>query len=97
MPGMCPGVTPGVVREGGVEPPHPFGYSDLNAARLPIPPLARDQPILLRVVYEIRQECDPGGASPLYASLKSGERDPHPLLVMGAPVRNPCAERAHDP
>src|SRR3954466_8385993 len=30
-----------VVREGGVEPPHPFGYTDLNRARLPIPPLAR--------------------------------------------------------
>ena len=30
------------VREGGVEPPHPFEYTDLNRARLPIPPLARD-------------------------------------------------------
>ena len=29
------------VREGGVEPPHPFKYTDLNRARLPIPPLAR--------------------------------------------------------
>ena len=29
------------VREGGVEPPHPFGHTDLNRARLPIPPLAR--------------------------------------------------------
>ncbi len=29
-----------VVREGGVEPPHPFEYTDLNRARLPIPPLA---------------------------------------------------------
>ena len=31
----------GVVREGGVEPPSPFGHTDLNRARLPIPPLAR--------------------------------------------------------
>lgn len=30
------------VREGGVEPPHPFEYTDLNRARLPIPPLARE-------------------------------------------------------
>ena len=30
-----------LVREGGVEPPHPFEYTDLNRARLPIPPLAR--------------------------------------------------------
>jgi uncharacterized RDD family membrane protein YckC len=29
------------VGEGGVEPPHPFGYRNLNPARLPIPPLAR--------------------------------------------------------
>jgi hypothetical protein len=33
-PGPC------LVREGGVEPPHPFEYTDLNRARLPIPPLA---------------------------------------------------------
>src|SRR4051794_25370388 len=32
----------GLVREGGVEPPHPFGHTDLNRARLPIPPLARE-------------------------------------------------------
>src|SRR5215203_4472569 len=30
----------GLVREGGVEPPRPFGHTDLNRARLPIPPLA---------------------------------------------------------
>ena len=30
-----------LVREGGVEPPRPFGHTDLNRARLPIPPLAR--------------------------------------------------------
>ena len=30
-----------MVREGGVEPPRPFGHTDLNRARLPIPPLAR--------------------------------------------------------
>ena len=40
---LCPGKTSHrklVVREGGVEPPHPFEYTDLNRARLPIPPLA---------------------------------------------------------
>ena len=31
-----------MVREGGVEPPRPFGHTDLNRARLPIPPLARE-------------------------------------------------------
>ena len=37
-----PQVIPGAshVREGGVEPPRPFGHTDLNRARLPIPPLA---------------------------------------------------------
>src|SRR5687767_10135306 len=30
------------VREGGVEPPRPLGHTDLNRARLPIPPLARE-------------------------------------------------------
>jgi hypothetical protein len=33
-----------VVREGGVEPPCPFGHTDLNRARLPIPPLALSPP-----------------------------------------------------
>ena len=33
-----------VVREGGVEPPRPFGHTDLNRARLPIPPLAPNPP-----------------------------------------------------
>ena len=28
------------VREGGLEPPRPLGHTDLNRARLPIPPLA---------------------------------------------------------
>lgn len=30
-----------VVRTGGVEPPHPFGYQDLNLARMPVPPRPR--------------------------------------------------------
>src|SRR4051794_20602447 len=30
-----------LVREGGVEPPRPFGHWHLKPARLPIPPLAR--------------------------------------------------------
>ena len=28
-----------MVLKGGVEPPRPFGHTDLNRARLPIPPL----------------------------------------------------------
>lgn len=31
------------VREGGLEPPHPYGHRNLNPARLPIPPLARGE------------------------------------------------------
>jgi hypothetical protein len=30
-----------VVRAKGLEPPHPFGYRDLNPARLPVPPRSR--------------------------------------------------------
>ena len=30
-----------IVREGGLEPPHPYGHRHLKPARLPIPPLAR--------------------------------------------------------
>src|SRR5438105_6219121 len=30
-----------MVGEGGLEPPCPYGHTDLNRARLPIPPLAR--------------------------------------------------------
>ncbi len=35
----------GTVRVGekGVEPSHPYGYRNLNPARLPIPPLAREE------------------------------------------------------
>ncbi len=31
-----------MVGEKGVEPSHPYGYRNLNPARLPIPPLARE-------------------------------------------------------
>ena len=37
----CGSAASPLVREGGVEPPRPFGHTDLNRARLPIPPLAR--------------------------------------------------------
>ena len=50
-----------VVREGGVEPPHPFEYTDLNRARLPIPPLARDAGKGYRHAYRSRH-----GGSDLY-------------------------------
>ena len=43
-----------MVREGGVEPPHPFEYTDLNRARLPIPPLARDAGKGYRHAYRSR-------------------------------------------
>ncbi len=36
------------VRTGGLEPPHPFGYWDLNPARLPIPPRPHDRPSVRR-------------------------------------------------
>src|SRR3954454_20540357 len=42
-PGRSPrGISLVCVREGGVEPPRPFGHTDLNRARLPIPPLAHE-------------------------------------------------------
>jgi hypothetical protein len=50
-----------LVREGGVEPPHPFEYTDLNRARLPIPPLARDAGKGYRHAYRSRH-----GGSDLY-------------------------------
>ena len=31
------------MREGGLEPPRPYGHRNLNPARLPIPPLARER------------------------------------------------------
>ena len=34
----------------GLEPPRPYGHTDLNRARLPIPPHPRGRPILARVV-----------------------------------------------
>ena len=44
----APDQRPGaVVREGGVEPPRPLGHTDLNRARLPIPPLAREADVRL--------------------------------------------------
>src|SRR5579862_9802358 len=35
--------SPPSVREGGLEPPRPCGHRNLNPARLPIPPLARER------------------------------------------------------
>ena len=42
-----------LVREGGVEPPRPHGHTDLNRARLPIPPflLITPRKIYLRGKY----------------------------------------------
>ena len=48
-----------VVREGGVEPPHPFEYTDLNRARLPIPPLARAEVKLARRVTRAETRAHP--------------------------------------
>ena len=39
--GANPSATGVVVREGGLEPPHPCGRRHLKPVRLPIPPLAR--------------------------------------------------------
>src|SRR3954468_5564839 len=51
---LHPGGPSPSVREGGVEPPRPFGHTDLNRARLPIPPLAPEA----RQGYP-RRECSP--------------------------------------
>ena len=50
-----------VVREGGVEPPRPFGHTDLNRARLPIPPLAREA---VRRLSHADLRTQTGGAHP---------------------------------
>src|SRR3954466_10356217 len=47
--------TSGIVREGGVEPPRPFGHTDLNRARLPIPPLALEADVRLSHVVSASQ------------------------------------------
>ena len=44
-----------MVRTGGVEPPHPYGYQDLNLARMPIPPRPRGK---LRLVEMIEPTAD---------------------------------------
>jgi len=56
-----------VVREGGVEPPCPFGHTDLNRARLHIPPLARVTP-RPGAAFEDRRPCQ---HSPLFGGLFS--------------------------
>jgi hypothetical protein len=38
-------VSKNLVPKGGLEPPHPCEYMDLNHARLPIPPLRRCVPV----------------------------------------------------
>src|SRR6266480_4115852 len=48
----------GTVGEGGLEPPHPFGHRNLNPARLPIPPLARERS---RVAETSRYDRGPMG------------------------------------
>ena len=51
------------VLKGGVEPPRPFGHTDLNRARLPIPPLELGrlrgdlQHIGRRRVFQVRRRC----------------------------------------
>ena len=42
-----------MVRERGVEPLHPYEYTDLNRARLPIPPLALKRLRLARCEYRL--------------------------------------------
>lgn len=48
------------VLKGGVEPPRPFGHTDLNRARLPIPPLERAAYILSapQVLFK-KKRCEP--------------------------------------
>src|SRR3954465_1925775 len=52
---LHPGGPSPSVREGGVEPPRPFGHTDLNRARLPIPPLAPEADVRLSHVVSAAQ------------------------------------------
>ena len=52
------------VREGGVEPPHPYGHTDLNRARLPIPPLARRPVARALEGYNQRRNCPKAAFAP---------------------------------
>jgi hypothetical protein len=61
-----------LVREGGLEPPCPHGHTDLNRARLPISPLARDR--RRRVVNSARlARCAPQLHAPLLPTSDKGD------------------------
>jgi hypothetical protein len=53
-----------LVRKGGVEPPRPYGHTDLNRARLPIPPLARTDSQLRTSQPRLTYLLVPSGHSP---------------------------------
>lgn len=53
-----------LVRKGGVEPPRPHGHTDLNRARLPIPPLAHTDSQLRTSQPRLTYLLVPSGHSP---------------------------------
>ena len=79
------GCTLGVVREGGVEPPRPFGHTDLNRARLPIPPLAREArsgyPTLRRPPKPGRAPGTSARSRPRPARYDASTSDPPPVCA----------------
>ncbi len=83
------------VREGGVEPPHPFGHTDLNRARLPIPPLARVPSNLTRGPRRLGREQPPHGAADGYQSAVTAERRTVMINGGGAYVHARRYDRVH--
>ena len=87
----------GVVREGGVEPPRPFGHTDLNRARLPIPPLARARRGLERLPPGPRQpriaaDGWPCGPEPAHDTIRATSCSPRRSTRpwSGRPRRRRC-------
>ena len=75
------------MREGGVEPPRPHGHTDLNRARLPIPPLAltmaRKAPATeISTAPRRRISCSESVFRPVNTDL-TGSRASIPLVMRG--------------
>ena len=65
-----------LVREGGVEPPRPHGHTDLNRARLPIPPLAH-------MSYGVSPQATHKTIRTARGAVQLRECDLHYLVVVG--------------
>ena len=86
------------MREGGVEPPRPFGHTDLNRARLPIPPLARapSGPGRLAVGEPERlSPRSPPPRSPIAATQRRSDHQASQIRSLGRRSGRPMLMVAH--